>query len=96
MIFILKMRPVTEKDLSSSNPILPEDDDFDIYLRALCEDLTQLSGIIEVIQNNSSLTIETDEPLSEEELMKRIKPVFTEDLMKNLRFVSLIKSQLGH
>jgi len=92
MIFILRMRPATEKDLSSSNPFLPDDDDFDMYLRALCEDLKQIGGIKDVIQNNSSLTIETDEPLSEEELKKRIEPVFTEDLMKNLRFASLVKS----
>lgn len=95
MIFILKMRSVSESDLSSSTPFLPEEDDYDMYLRALCEDLAQIDEIIEVTQNNLSLYIETKEPIGEEELKQRIKPVFTEDIMKNLRFVSLVKSQLG-
>lgn len=92
MIFILKMRPLNEKDLTASNPFLPEDDDYDMYLRALQEDLTQIDGITEVTKNNSSLCIETNEALSEDELKRRIKPVFTESLMSNLRFVSLVKS----
>lgn len=92
MIFILNIRRVNEKDLSSSNPFLPEADDYDMYLGALRDDLTQIDEIIEVTQNDSSLCIETSESISEEELKKRIKPIFTEDLMKCLRYVSLVKS----
>ena len=91
MIFVLKMRPLTEEDLSPSNPFLPEHDEYEMYLRALCEDLTRVDGILEVVQKSSSLSIEINEPLTVEELKKRIKPVFTGEMMKNLMFVSLIK-----
>ena len=46
MIFVLKMRPLTEEDLSPSNPFLPEHDEYEMYLRALCEDLTRVDGIL--------------------------------------------------
>lgn len=90
MIFIIKTRPLTEKDLTASNHLLPELDDYDMYLRALSENLTQTDGIIDVTQDNSSLCIETKEPLSEEAFKKLIKTAFTEDIMNNLRFVSLV------
>lgn len=93
MKFILTIRPLTEKDITVSTPFLPEADDYDMYLRALCEDIKKVDKIIAVTKNNSSLYIETNEPLDEEELKNRIKPVFTKDLMNNLRFVSLVKYQ---
>jgi len=40
------------------------------------------------------LYIETEESLGQDELKKRIKPMFTETIMQNLRFVSLAKLQL--
>lgn len=92
MIYILKVRPVDEGDLSSSTPFLPEVDDYEMYVGALRDDLEKIDGIIGVVKNNSSLSIEIDESISEEELKKRVRPVFSEDLLRSLRFVSLVKS----
>lgn len=39
MVYILKVRPVDEGDLSSSTPFLPEVDDYEMYVGALCDDL---------------------------------------------------------
>lgn len=94
MKFILEIRPLTEKDLSSLAPFLPEDGDYEMYVQALSEDIAQVNGILQVTQANSCLYIETEESLSQEELKKRIKTLFTETIMQNLRFVSLAELQL--
>jgi hypothetical protein len=91
MIFILTIRPVAEGDLSPSTPFLPENDEYDIYLLALFEDLKQISVIKMVTPNNSSFSIETVERLSLDKLKKLIKSLFTEDLKRYIRFVSLVK-----
>lgn len=88
MALILNIRPFSEDDLSSSNPYLPEADEYYMYMGALQDDLKQLDGVVEVTRFDSSFSIETNDSISEAELMKKIKPVFTEDLMKKLRFVS--------
>ena len=59
-----------------------------MYMDALQDDLKQLDGVVEVTRFGSSFSIETNDSLSEAELINKIKPVFTEDLMKKLRFVS--------
>ena len=94
MKFTLEIRPLTESDLSSSTPFLPEEGDYEMYVQALSEDIAQLEGILHVTQGNACLYIETEEPLGQEELKKRIKPIFTETIMQNLRFISLAEFQL--
>jgi len=91
MKFILQIRQLTEKDLSRSAPYLPNNGDYEIYSQALCDDIANLKEISRVTQENSSLLIEINEPLSENKLRKLIKPFFTIEMMKNLRFVSLYK-----
>lgn len=90
-MFNLIVRPVTEADLSLSTPFVPDVDEYEMYLRALCEELSLIKEIEKVTQDESSLSIETNVPLTEEELKSRIKPVFTQEIMGNLRFVSLAK-----
>jgi len=92
MVFTLKIRPLTDNDLSRLNPFLPEEDEYEIFLQALCEDLAKTDEILKVTQDNSLLFLETNEVFSEVELKKKIKPVFTDALMEKLRFVSLVKS----
>lgn len=94
MKFILEIRPLTEKDLSSSVPFLPEDGGYEMYAQALSEDVAQVEGVLHVSQGNSCLYIETEDHLSQEELKNWIKPMFTETIMQNLRFVSLAEFQL--
>ena len=90
-MFNLIVRPVTEADLSLSTPFVPDVDDYVMYLQALCEELSLIGEIEKITQTESSLSIETNVPLTEEELKSRIKPVFTEEIMSKLRFVSLAK-----
>ena len=94
MKFILEIRPLAENDLSPSAPFLPEDGDYEMYVQALSEDIAQLEGVLQVAQDKACLYIETEESLGQDELKKRIKPMFTETIMQNLRFVSLAKLQL--
>lgn len=91
MIFNLIVRPVTEADLSLSTLFVPDVDDYEMYLRALCEELSLIGEIAKTTQGESALSIETNVPLTEEELKSRIRPVFTKEVMGNLRFVSLAK-----
>ena len=89
MKFVLKTRPLTEKDLSRQVPFLPEDDEYEMYVRALSEDIKQLDGVISATLQNSSIHIETEESLSVGELKKLIKPLLTGTIMQNLAFDSL-------
>lgn len=80
-IFALRLAP-SEKDFS------PEEGDYERFIQALREDIAQLDGILQVTQDNDCLYIKTEE-LNEDGLKKRIKPIFTETMIQNLRYVSL-------
>lgn len=71
---------------------MPDNDDYGIYLNSLVEDIASIKSISKVTQNELTLTIETNCPMDEKELKRLIKPIFTDTIMQNLRFVSLKES----
>lgn len=82
LIFALLLAP-SEKDFS------PKEGDYEMFIQALREEIAQLEGILQATQDNDCLYIETEEPLDEDGLKKRIKHLFTETMIQNLRYVSL-------
>jgi hypothetical protein len=91
MKFILEVRMIEERDLRRTTPFLPEDEEYERDLSALREDLSHIDAISEVRRDASTFQIVTTSSMLPEDLGVLIKPVFTPEIMKSLRFVCLIE-----
>ncbi|WP_423680483.1 hypothetical protein [Undibacterium sp. WLHG33] len=92
MKFILNVRKIEESDVRSSTPFVPDEEDYEMCLKAFADDISGISGISKVVQSGSSIFIDTASSIGQGELKALIKPAFDTNTMQNLRFVSLVES----
>jgi len=90
--FTLSVRMVEARELNSSTYFLPEVSEYESYLRALHEDISQLDSVLDVTRHDSSFLITTTRPITVVALKAMLRPVFTETILSNLRFDSLVDS----
>lgn len=91
MRFSLIVRAVDDRDLGSDTPTTPDPDEYEMYLKALQEELSSVDGILRVTADGSALEIETARPMMVKELREAIKPALSGGIAQNLRFVDLVE-----
>jgi hypothetical protein len=92
MKFTLEVKAIEFHELGPATPFLPEDDEYEMYLIALLEDLSRITAISKIWRNGSTFQIEPTCSMLQAEMSAFIKPVFNNDIINNLRFVSLVDS----
>lgn len=69
---------------------MPERHEYEMYLRALADDLRSVTDIAAVQLSGNSITIETSLPVEVKALANEIEPYFANERFDQYRFVSLV------
>ena len=87
-VFILRTRATTDSDLGIHN-FPPDHEEYEVYLNALRDERAMVAGISSSKLQDSTIVIETATPFDVIKLQKLIKSVFTEEIIKRVKFISL-------
>ena len=77
-------------DLNNHCPLIPETEEYEMYLDALVDDISKLPQIKSVVRKDSIFYIATKYTLDVQELKKQIQPYLTNDRCCQYRMESLL------
>ncbi|WP_186176316.1 hypothetical protein [Vibrio jasicida] len=72
-MYKLKIAYLTDSDLRPERPILPEQDDADMYIRAFVEDISMFSSVLSAELVDDSILIELNDPTEIEAFHSSLK-----------------------
>ena len=84
MKYILSTREIKESDLSVERPFMPEEGDYEIYLKALIEDIQNLDIVLNASISHGSITIEIKDEETFQELHANVKNILKGDMFNKL------------
>ena len=84
MKYILSTRKIIESDLCVERPFMPAEDDYDIYLKALIEDIQNLDIVLDASNTSGQIIIELKDKETFQELHTNVKNLLKGDMFSKL------------
>lgn len=92
--FVMVVRPVEARDITSRVRFVPDPDDHVMYLEGFSEELRAANHIVQAVERiGSSFQLSTTRPIEASDLSALLAPLFDGQFHDKLRCVSVAQAQ---